>query len=1233
MATVEPNVKETSKRKWEEFVTAAIDEFLASYLSSPAAINSFADEPTGRGFLSPTAREKTRDPEFDLATLTDDDYVGFVDDAQYSQIKSKINSQYSGIGTQNAQNVFEAVLALTTDFKTFGALIQGMAEDSIENYLPLHTQSLCWPDNDSGVLTIHDVELVLSMMYTSNSFRGAQATKDPRQKYTFTHGPAVARSGLYCAGRPEGSESSGMFGISTSWRLRPLTMADFAAGSYALVVGDLAPRAAGAIMTDIEKDTWMRPSDSEWRAVALTIASHMLSPSRARGVSREPFFSKFIARVARNFPEKMQRRVYPLIDAVLTDVESADRVERRIQSPITGRPQTKGALTDKDSSQVADFGNFLEPFDLQCFLLENINYLSSVKDASAPYTHMGRISPSSQHGQPGNLLSYLNMGGEGAAPYVKSLLELCPDVYAMLVPHIKLYRVDYKGKSLTPYKETEIPFGNYVDPGDISLMTKGNIGRLPGAGLKSFSWSLDGVNPADVDNNITAQLVLHFQTVQDIFALNKDKKGIYRGGIPDQAGYLDLIMSSETSFIETPLSPEAPLPTGPVICDIEAERYEGEQFRVKIVAGWSVADTINIDSFPEMNQKIDIPGIGILTKGSILQTALSELKTALYLQVTTHELAFEQDGSVQLTINYQASLTGILTAPSADVFAGDTIHAAKLKELKEEGDHLRTAVNREMEAQNVALEEGGEQPLSEQSANAQNLEANLEEMVEIEEKDKMFKYKRFLCGLYESGKIYGLTLDAATYRQGLLKGMTPYERAQVAKTRSSGDAAVRGFGDPQKTADFDTSMLITMGQVAAQKGTEEHGEMSKLIDESDPDATGRFRLTEDRLEALSDIAMSAVLEGYDDGSVVIPYFYLGDLIENTLERLSHLSVPEGRTNHGAMQLLLGSVELIDPLLAMQIKNVEINCENPQTKNLIRSINKVDPMRFAGATMNNLMFTMNIGSLPVSLNYFQQWFMQNIISPQLEKYSLLSFLKSLCSNLIVRCFNSLCFEKTLNYSLKFDMASFDFQSSYVNRDVDATELAMDIATSRGYKTGQQRAGQDPMCPTMIFYSVDSRPLTGDYEKDFQNGIYHYYLGSACGLTKKIKFNRIDMPNYREARITRKGALGAEQMRELYSVQMDMVGNTLHKNGQYIFVEPIGVGIGSVKAVGNVPNLARMLGLGGYHLVTSVKHQISDEGFNVMVKANQEGLDFSQNKIIAVNTYSGETLQRPNYRRPA
>jgi hypothetical protein len=142
---------------------------------------------------------------------------------------------------------------------------------------------------------------------------------------------------------------------------------------------------------------------------------------------------------------------------------------------------------------------------------------------------------------------------------------------------------------------------------------------------------------------------------------------------------------------------------------------------------------------------------------------------------------------------------------------------------------------------------------------------------------------------------------------------------------------------------------------------------------------------------------------------------------------------------------------------------------------------------------------------------------------------------------------------------------------------------------------------------------------------QDGIYHYFLGGRCGLAKEINFTRQDMPFYREARIDKDGSLGAQQLKELYTVQLSMIGNTLHKNGTYIYIDPIAIGAGSARAIGGVKNIARLIGLGGYFLVNSVSNELTPSSYNTTVSAMQEMSAMEEGAEVRIVGINGNDVE--------
>ena len=319
----------------------------------------------------------------------------------------------------------------------------------------------------------------------------------------------------------------------------------------------------------------------------------------------------------------------------------------------SGGEQGEQAVSDKVESktiQVKAKKQNLVPMDFQCFLLEQIRFLSNGHNSN--YKHIMKLGTDRQ---PGLVKNKLNK--TLSTDQVQALLELCPSTQALFTPYLKISRVDYDeyGKPTGVEKPLKIP--NFLSGEALFDLASGLAPRVPGAGIKSFSWSLDGVQPAEVDNNISATLELYFQSVSDFFASSMQAG-------EDEASYLDLVISSpgtakKKEKEEDPTKKGDAVKCGRRVADMLARKYEGSNYRIKVVAGW--AD----------------PGVEALGRALgedadrytayNISEAIENSKMSLFLQQTRHEFKFNQDGSLNLSIEYQASLTGMLVGPTADI--------------------------------------------------------------------------------------------------------------------------------------------------------------------------------------------------------------------------------------------------------------------------------------------------------------------------------------------------------------------------------------------------------------------------------------------------------------------------------------------------------------------------------------------------------------------------------------
>jgi len=925
------------------------------------------------------------------------------------------------------------------------------------------------------------------------------------------------------------------------------------------------------------------------------------------------YTSRIIARIARCYPGLLNRTLIEVIKELL--IESKEKNTRN---------KTKSTVKPVPRPPVDVTG--LKPYDLQCFLIQNIRTLTYAKDTEIqerikegrgayenlsiivdkknsqvmenPFT--GPQAAPARGVQPGNMISYINHGGSEQTPKVSALLNLCPDAYALLTPYIKVCRVDYRDEdTLVPFREVEIPFPTFIDPKDIEQITNGALGRYSGAGIKSFTWKLDGVNPAEVENNISAELQLRFQTLQDLFSLNQS---LSAGG--EEAGYLDLIIGSGTSFRKTPKeSPGAQPRSSPGCQDLIGETYEGSRFRIKATVGWATPPGFSNMEFRGFQNKIEGTS---QTHGEFLEKAIDDTRVSLYLQVVGHDLSFQEDGAVDLKVRYQASLDGILKAPNADIFVGGTEFDEKLKEMK---DALKAS-----DAADAEYIESNGDKTKEIDRLQKKREKKLEDMIDLTTKNKSFKYKRFLCNLYDKSQIYMLRVDVDALKKA--EDMTPEQRAEMANSRLDPNGNYTNMAlTPQRASETDVESLILGAQTAIGKavaGKEQNPGSARAVNRNIIRSIKKGR-------GGTKYASTKYLD--------VPYFYLGDLIDGILSYLKNI-VDSGNGFDGSFQMMLSNIEILDPMLAFKYPDVSIQCGDGEGPIIQRALADIDPLRFKNSHM--LAFFTNIGSLPISLEYFQEWFVNNVVRPQRETFSFINFIKQICANLIGRSFNSKCFGDALNFNLRFDTANFGLDESFTSKIVSPEEVARSKAkaSQKGMTLLDQDLGDAPVIPSLVLYSADSRPSVSKSEmENIQNGIYTHYIGGACGLSKKISFHKNDMPYFREARLQREGTLSALQLRELYNVQIDMIGNNLHRNGQYIKVDPTSIGVGAIDSGGSLSNLAQLLGIGGYYLVSSVTHSISSDGFDVRVVGLQEGITLSAGTLVAIHQFEGDGKESP------
>jgi len=820
----------------------------------------------------------------------------------------------------------------------------------------------------------------------------------------------------------------------------------------------------------------------------------------------------------------------------------------------------------------------LAPIDYQCFLLEQIRNVAAAHQPN--YKNVIRLDSNKQPGLVQNKLANTMSYGD-----VQQLLSICPNIQALLTPYLKISRVTYDDQGKATGKEIDLEIPNFLTPTDVSKITE--RGRLPGAGIKSFTWSLDGVQPAEVDNNISATLELYFQSVQDFFDAPA-------AGRPGKASYLDLVIASPSTIRKQGAEPGVP---NSALCtrktdEMLARQWRGDNYRIKVVAGWSTPDVNALARVMNIDASSVDGAVMVGGRPAALHSALENSKITLFLQQTRHNFKFNEDGSLLLTVDYQAALSGMATAPSADIFGASS--EAQMKSLK--------AAELAVEEEKAKGEETEEQK--------ENIKAKLEEVKRLRGQDKMIKYKKLLSHIFKSNKIYNMPISAKELLLPPYSELTPEGRARRAKRRAAESLTTFVGGNPQNAQLLQAVSSAASGETTAEEASENFS----------------VGLQED---------YDGMIQNAD--IIWLSYFYLGDLLDAVLDQV--------KLNHDLEEIpfkfFLSDVEMIDPLVALKIKNLEdvIKCKQDFREaafmDALIALKGDEFTQEAGITQ-----LMNIGDIPIAIDAFQVWFKDYVIKKDRDKYFFLHFVKDICAELITRALAGKCFGPDVKISQRFDALPITFKMGPKGRaELYPTKKGTKVVSAWSptsnptkYSLVQSIRALKPTTPAnetelaMVLLSTDSKPkgLVGNYKHDTELGIYHQYLGSPCGLLKTMTFNREDQAMLREVKIQKEGALGPEQLRELYSAEIELYGNTLFKNGTYIYLDP--------KLMGSTPKQLRILGLHGYYLITGVSSTVTENSFDVSVSALHEGVAFREEVLMAPETYTNLTPDNAPYMSP-
>lgn len=360
--------------------------------------------------------------------------------------------------------------------------------------------------------------------------------------------------------------------------------------------------------------------------------------------------------------------------------------------------QLQEEISSKDKEDVIE-DNIQEILkNAQTLLTLNYDYLKNfldrrISEESLPFKSFGTIIS-----DPTKVMNHFVRPDD-----FKDFLNITTTTLAKLIPTVRLFKTTYDnvGNELNNF---EIRFDEFLT--DPTGILENKLSRGSGIGLQSFDWSYKGTNPFESTNVIEANLKIRLSSAED---LDREYVLTATNGETTRFKLIDLVV--------------------PKIVNGEDE-YEPNALTYKAVVGYSPNFTIENKEEIEIKRQLEI------------------LRRTLLLTRTSHDLEFRQNGTVILTLGFQARVDTAFEAPQNDILGLFGTNLRKIEgiidDLRQDLEKLRSSC--------------GDDNTTEYEA----LKRIFDDQEKKLQKSKEVTYKRLLDVLMSTNRVYTVDIPLET---------------------------------------------------------------------------------------------------------------------------------------------------------------------------------------------------------------------------------------------------------------------------------------------------------------------------------------------------------------------------------------------------------------------------------------------------------------------------------------
>lgn len=773
-------------------------------------------------------------------------------------------------------------------------------------------------------------------------------------------------------------------------------------------------------------------------------------------------------------------------------------------------------MADKDDTDT-DFFDNPKKFEEQCFFMDNLDFFVADLEKQG-YLNFVKM----QMGPKQDTSAFFN---KITVPKgLDKFLNITPAQAATLVPYIKLYKVFYPNEN-SQGADYEIIFENYITGDALKEITSSRTGRGAGAGIKSFSWENKGETQATANRIFEAKLELYFQ---DFDALNTTQTAVSPDGNSSRkVRFLDLVV-----------------PEGQAGANFN--EWNKDYFRIKVAIGWSVP-----------NQKLSNSGVSFSQDE---RGAIERAGKVFFLNLLSHELSFNPDGQINLSISYVGGTESVIASPDADVLALD-INSPEVKKVEKAKKKLEKT--RKIKKLNSDQECGTKKERESRTENIETAEKeDVEKFKEAQKEANLQRYLNFTNYLYSR-------LGAMRYIDIPTEKLDEYIKN---RGEDSSDIGARSLSADFLSETKKGSINLVAGADAIQKAARAASGGDDKAAEAAAESIGGERADAQRMIYTS---FGNVLEA-------ALYAINKDSSRREIRTIAGMiSVPNPLTGKNKV-VNIADLPVSYKMFSTWFYNVCISKNLKQwrfkkflhqaSQNLFRSVIKAkcfDDDEISG--LGDLDLKIETLDLPRRSDD------GDAIFPSIRGAGNVSFWNAYDTNI----------NPPLVYEPKKIEDIDDPTENYNSQDTNINSYLLIY----GKQTN----------PSMFHHSTGEREI-----EDRKKKVYHFRVGKNQGLVKNINFSRVDIPYAKEARLIAAKNENSKilALREVYDVNITLYGNTIWSPGSLIYVD-----ISS--QFGNDLGLAEKMGLQAYYRIINTSSFIENGKYETTIVGKYE---FSGNREI-------------------